>query len=126
MKKKRISMFWYRITSIAALFVARFIFRRKFIRNEIKKLKGPYVIIGNHQASLDFVNLMGATRRPITFVVSNSFYNTLPVKNIMQKIGVIPKQQFQTNITDLKRMKATIDEGHKPTIWTNKKLTKAS
>jgi 1-acyl-sn-glycerol-3-phosphate acyltransferase len=111
MKKKRISMFWYRITSIAAGFVARFIFRRKFIRNEIKTLKGPYVIIGNHQASLDFVNLMGATRRPITFVISNSFYNTLPVKGIMQKIGVIPKQQFQTNITDLKKMKETIDEG---------------
>ena len=111
MKKKKISMLWYRITKLAASFVARFIFKRRFLRNEIKNVKGPFVIIANHQASLDFVNLMASTKRPITFVVSNSFYNTLPVKGVMQKIGVIPKQQFQTNITDLKRMKGVIEDG---------------
>ena len=100
MKKKKISMLWYRITKLAASFVARFIFKRRFLRNEIKNVKGPFVIIANHQASLDFVNLMAATKRPITFVVSNSFYNTLPVKGVMQKIGVIPKQQLQTGACD--------------------------
>ncbi|MBQ8393115.1 MAG: 1-acyl-sn-glycerol-3-phosphate acyltransferase [Clostridia bacterium] len=111
MKNKKISMLWYRITKLAAGFVSKFIFGRKFVRNEIKGVKGPYVIIGNHQASLDFVNIMGATRRPITFVTSNAFYNTLPVKGIMTKIGVIPKQQFQTGLAELKRMKGVVDDG---------------
>ena len=105
------SMFWYRITKLAGGFVSRFIFGRKYIRNEIKGVKGPLVIIANHQASLDFVNLMGATKRPMTFVVSSSFYNTVPVKGIMKKIGVIPKQQFQTQLADLKKMKEAIKQG---------------
>ena len=78
-------------------------------RNEIKGKKGPFVIIANHQAALDFVNLIGASQRLMTFVVSDSFYNTLPVKGIMTKIKVIPKQQFQTTVTDLKKMKTAIE-----------------
>ena len=108
MRKGKQSRFWYTITRIAAGFVSRFIFKRRFLRNEIKGKKGPFVIIANHQASLDFVNLMGASKYMMTFVVSNSFYNTLPVKGVMKKIGVIPKQQFQTALTDPKRMKQAI------------------
>ena len=74
------------------------------LRNEIRRVKGPYVVIANHQCALDFVNLIGATRRPMHFVISNSFYSTLPVKKIMDKIGVIPKQQFQTSVSDLKQI----------------------
>ncbi len=111
MNKGKQSKFWYRMTRFVAGVVSRFIFKRKYIRNEIRGKKGPLVIIANHQASLDFVNLMGATRRLMTFVVSNSFYNTLPVKGIMDKIKVIPKQQFQTELPELKRMKRAIEDG---------------
>ena len=105
------SMLHYRIAQAASFVVARLIFKRKMLRNEIKGKKGPFVIIANHQASLDFVNLIGATREPMTFVISNSFYNTLPIKEFIRKMGVIPKQQFQTSIKDMKRMKQVIDEG---------------
>ncbi len=110
-RRKRQSRFWYWATKVAAWFYAKFVFKRKIIRNEIKGKKGPFVIIANHQAQLDFVNLIGASRRKMTFVVSDSFYNTVPVKGVMTKIGVIPKQQFQTTVTDIKRMKSTIDAG---------------
>lgn len=86
-------------------------FGRKMLRNEIKNAKGPFVIIANHEAALDFVNLIGATRTPMTFVISNSFYSTLPFKRAMDKMGVIPKQQFQTSLKDLTTMKRVIDEG---------------
>ena len=114
MKKKakgRQNIFLYRLTQLVCYFVAKFIFKRKILRNEIKKKKGPFVIIGNHEAAYDFVNLIGATRTPMHFVVSESFYNTLPVKGILTRVGVIPKQQFQTTLADLKRMKAVIDAG---------------
>ena len=105
------SIFFYRITQLAAFVVSKFIFKRKFLRNEIKNKKGPFVIIANHQAAFDFVNLIGATKVPMTFVISNAFYNTLPFKGIMNKIGVIPKQQFQTTITDMKHIKGAIEDG---------------
>lgn len=111
MARKRQSRFLYRITKIAAWFYAKIVFKRKIIRNEIKRKKGPFVIIANHQAALDFVSLIGATQQLMTFVVSDAFYNTLPVKGVMTKIKVIPKQQFQTTVTDLKRMKNAIDRG---------------
>ncbi len=110
-------LFFYRLTQAVAWVVATFVFRRKFLRNEIKGKKGPYVVIANHQAALDFVNLIGATGRPLTFVISHSFYNSLPVQGIMDQIGVIPKQQFQTSTADLKRMKEVIDRGEAFVIY---------
>ena len=92
-------------------FVSRFIFKRKLIRNEINGKKGPFIIIANHEAALDFVNLIGVTNQPLTFVISNSFYNTLPCKSIVSRLGMIPKQQFQTSLKDIHRMRTAIDEG---------------
>ena len=106
---KKPKLLYYRFLQFIAWFVATFIFKRKFVRNEIKGKKGPFVVIANHEASLDFVNLIGATKTRMSFVVSSSFFNTLPVKGFMQKIGVIPKSQFQTSLKDLKQMKSVID-----------------
>lgn len=101
----------YSITQAVAWLVSKIAFKRKMLRNEIKDKKGPFVVIANHEAALDFVNLIGATRTPMTFVVSNSFYSTLPLKGPMDKIGVIPKQQFQTSLKDLTKMRRVIEEG---------------
>ena len=103
--------FSYWLARIASFLVATFIFRRKFLRNELKNVKGPCVVIANHQASLDFVNLIGASKRRMTFVISNSFYSSLPIRGILDRMHVIPKQQFQTSVNDLKKMKAVIDNG---------------
>lgn len=105
------NIFLYRIVQLLAWFVAVFAFRRKFMRNEIKGKKGPFVIIANHEAALDFVNLIGATKTPLSFVISNSFYNTLPFKSVVSRLGMIPKQQFQTTLRDLGAMRSTIKSG---------------
>ena len=109
--KPKQNIFLYRLVQLLAWFVATFAFKRKFKRNEIKGKKGPFVIIANHEAALDFVNLIGATRTPLTFVISNSFYSTLPFKSVVSKLGMIPKQQFQTSLRDLGAMRNTIKEG---------------
>ena len=114
---KKPNLLCYRIAQFAAWFVATFIFRRKYLRNEIKGKQGPFVVIANHQAALDFVNLIGATRRPMSFVISNSFFNTLPIRGFLEKMGVIPKQQFQTAVRDMKRMKAVIEQGEPIVIY---------
>ena len=117
MSYRRPSVFYYRVTQAASGIVSSLVFRRKFLRNEIRGVKGPFVVIANHECMLDFVNLIGATERPMSFVISNSFYNTVPVKGIMDKIGVIPKQQFQTSVTDLKQIKAVVDAGEPVVIY---------
>ncbi len=115
MGKSKQSIFCYRIAQIVCNLVAFLIFKRKIIRNEIKGKKGPFVVIANHQAALDFVNLIGITYTPMTFVISNSFYHSLPITAFLKKLGVIPKQQFQTSLADMNKMKSVINEG-KPLV----------
>lgn len=69
------------------------------------------------QAAYDFVNLIGACKRPMSFVISNSFYQSLPIKGILDKLAVIPKQQFQTTTTDLKKIRAVIQAGESVVIY---------
>lgn len=110
-KNKKRSPFLYGLWKFLANVVSVVIFRRKYLRNEIKNKKGPMVIIANHQAALDFVNLIGATKAPMSFVISNSFYHTIPLKGIMSRLGLIPKQQFQTTLSSLRKMKHALDAG---------------
>ena len=110
-KSNKQNIFLYRLVQFLAWFVAIFAFKRRFLRNEIKGKKGPFVIIANHEAALDFVNLIGATSTPLSFVISNSFYSTLPFKSVVSRLGMIPKQQFQTSLRDLGAMRSTIKEG---------------
>lgn len=117
MQLRKPSRFWYRITQFAAGTVSKYLFRPRLLRNEIKGKKGPFVIIANHQAALDFINLIGATREPMHFVISDCFYNTLPLRGAMDKIGVIPKQQFQTTLTDMKLMRSALDQGRPLVIY---------
>lgn len=117
MRYAKPNMFCYRLAQVVAWVVSTFIFRRKMIRNEIRGKKGPFVVIANHEAALDFVNIIGATSRPMHFVISRSFYDSLPVKGFLKKLGMIPKQQFQTSPKDLKQMKAIIDDGEIVAIY---------
>lgn len=117
MPQEKPNIFCYRLAQGVSCAVSALVFRRKMLRNEIKGVKGPFVVIANHQAQFDFVNLIGATHRPMAFVISHSFYSTLPVRGLMDKIGVIPKQQFQTALSDMKRIKAVLDAGRPVALY---------
>ena len=109
---KRPGWFSYTLTRIVSFFVSRLVYGLHIVRNELRAVKGPCVVIANHQSTLDFVNLIGASPRRMTFVISSSFYQSLPVKRIMDRMHVIPKQQFQTEVSDMKKMKAVIESGN--------------
>lgn len=117
MRYNKPSRLHYRFAQLVCGLVAKLFFRRKVLRNEIKDAKGPYVVIANHQAAFDFVSLIGLTRRPMSFVISNSFFNSLPITGYLTKMGVIPKQQFQTTVTDMKNMKAVVEAGEPLVIY---------
>lgn len=117
MRNTRPNLVIYRLTQVVSWFVATFLFKRKILRNEIKGKQGAYVVIANHQAQYDFVNLIGLTRRPVRFVISSSFYNALSIKWVLDKMGVIPKQQFQTTVKDMKQMKSVVEKGEPLVIY---------
>ena len=110
-KRKKPNALIYGIVKLLSQIVAKVIFKRKYLRNELKGKKGPAVVLGNHQAALDFTTVIGATREHISFVISDSFYNTLPFRSAMDKIGVIAKQQFQTSLHEIGAMRNVIKHG---------------
>jgi len=105
------NVFCYRLAQAVSWIVAALVFRRKVLRNELRGKKGPFVVIANHETALDFVNLIGLCATPMSFVISKSIFHALPITGFMRKLGVIPKQQFQTSINDMRNMKAVINAG---------------
>ena len=89
--------------------ISKFVFNTKILRNEIKGLKGPYVVLANHESQIDCSNLAITTKRRMHLVISNSFYQTIGLKPLLDMISVIPKQQFQTTTADIRAMKRAIE-----------------
>ena len=106
---KKPNIFFYYLLWFISFLASKFVFNLKIKRNEIKKEKGPFVVIANHESFIDFFNLILASKRRMTFVVSNSFYNSLKIHPLIKTCRPIPKQQFQTSMQDLKTMKKVID-----------------
>ena len=106
---KKPNVIIYFIYFLICKFLSIFSYKTKILKNEIKGLKGSYVVIANHESQIDFTNLTIATTRRMHMVISNSFYQTMAIKPLMDSIRVIPKQQFQTSTSDIKKMKKVID-----------------
>lgn len=117
MKYRKPDWFVYQLAQGASFLISRLVYGCRVLRNEIRGKKGAFVVIANHQSALDFVNLIGLTHRRMSFVISNSFFSTLPVKGLLEKAAVIPKQQFQTTSADLRAMKAVVDAGEPLVIF---------
>ena len=85
MHYRKPNLFCYRLAQIASNIVAQFIFKRKVLRNEIKNAKGPYLVIANHQAAYDFVNLIGITKPAYQgFFGQNRRYSQAAIPNHCQ------------------------------------------
>ena len=117
MKYQKPNLLVYRFAQGVSWVAAKTLFHLKIGRNDIKNKEGAFLLIANHQCALDFVNLIGATSRPMTFVLSKSFFSTLPIQGVLKKMGIIPKQQFQTTVSDMKKMKAVVEAGDPLAIY---------
>ena len=111
MAKRKQSRLAYGVVKVASYFMSKFIFKRKFIRNELKGKNGPIVVIANHECSMDFMNLIGTTNKMMTFSISRSYYDTLSFRWFLDRMGMIPKQQFQSSVKDVAKMVGAIKRG---------------
>ena len=103
--------FVYKTGRLVAKAIDSIYLKTKVIRNELDGHEGSALILSNHEMSLDFIALYAKVKRPINFVISQSFYNTLPIQGLLDKIDAIPKQQFKTTRSSLVKMKNVIKNG---------------
>ena len=114
---KKPNILVYSIFRFASKIISKFKFNLHIIGNDTRGKKGPYVIIANHESSIDFIFLAATVKRKINFVISNSFYQSLKIQPLLDACGVIPKQQFQTQTSDLKKMKRVVENNGVLTIY---------
>lgn len=106
---KKPNTFVYGTFVFAAKFLSKFILNVKVNKKDFKQIKGPCLILANHETSIDFICLGAALGKKAHFVVSNSFYQINPIQPLLKLARVIPKQQFQTSLSDMKTIKAALD-----------------
>lgn len=116
-KSNKPNFFIYGIFKFASKLISKYIFNLKVVRNELTKKDDPCVIVANHESAIDFIALAGASKHKINFVISNSFYQSLKINSFLKSCGVVPKQQFQTSISDLKKMKKIVDNNQTLAIY---------
>ncbi len=103
------NFFTYGFVRNISRFVSKFIYRVSVTRNELRGSFGRRVILANHEADIDFFSAYANIPGRAHVVASQSIISTLPIAPLAEGCGVITKNQFQTSITDLHKMKAVVD-----------------
>jgi hypothetical protein len=114
LKKPNRFVFW--LFKTASKFAAKFLYNCKIGKNELKGSKGRRVLIVNHESAIDFIFVGASLRENAHMVISSSFYQSVPsMYQFLKRSGVIPKNQFQTSLTDMRLMKQAV-ESERPLI----------
>lgn len=113
---KKANIFLYLFLAFAS-FIFSLIFRariasRKQIQ-EVRKIKGPILVIGTHHSPLDFLLMTRAMfPKQLSFVLaSNLFYDKRYAWAIRLMGNAIPKKQFAADLECVKSIKKMIDNG---------------
>lgn len=102
----------YVIGKVGSWIFSKFFLKLKVLRNDIPKKDGRRkVVICNHESFYDFMAVITAIKGPMHMVTSSSMIRSLPICEMIKKFGVIDKNQFQTLPSDMKKMKAVLDDG---------------
>ena len=101
--------FTYAVAKLVSVFFNDIRLRNRYVKNELKGIKGPAVVLGNHTSSYDQFIACRACRRRMTFVISDAMYYTLPVGWFFSSLHMIHKQQFFTSLSDIRNMKDVVN-----------------
>jgi len=107
MIKKPNFIVYYLLRFISILY-NKFKLNNKFIRNELKHVEGPIVVLCTHCSSHDQMLALEACKRRMNFVVADSTYYSKYYK--LMKLGnVIHKKQFFSTLREFTEMKSILN-----------------
>ena len=109
--KKINPLIFYPVKFISKLF-CKFALNLKITGNEFKSDGRKKIIIFNHESVYDFMVAYSVVPKKMHLVASNAFVRTLPFQSGVKSCGIIGKNQFSTSISDMKKMKAVLDDNN--------------
>lgn len=109
---KRPNALLYGIVKLVSTLACKFLYPLKVGGNQLTGTSGRRILICNHEASIDFLPVYAAVKERCHMVASNSIVMSIPVvAPLAARAGVICKNQFQTTISDMRKMKLVVDNG---------------
>ena len=97
------------IARLISKFLCKFVYRVRIVRNELEGKNGRCVIISNHESIIDVLPAYTVVPPKTHFVVSKAMMQSMPIAPLMERCGAIGKNQFQTSVLDMRRMKSVLD-----------------
>ncbi len=89
--------------------------RVKIIKEDnglLDKIKGPAIIVGNHSHALDSMFISAAIKPHVRWVAGAYLFKTKFVGYVVKNLATcIPKQQGRSDLTTIKTIKNTLNEG---------------
>ena len=102
----------YGVIKLVSKLACRLLFHLNVERNELTGTSGRRILICNHEAAIDFLPVYAAVKERCHMVASNSIVMSIPVvAPLAERAGVLCKNQFQTLIGDMRKMKLAVDNG---------------
>ncbi len=80
-------------------------------RKLLNHAPAPFMVLGNHVNNWDPVVLGALSRRPISFVASDAFFRGGFMEKLFNRLGVIPKTKFRSDLDTVKRIFQIRDRG---------------
>lgn len=99
----------YGILRTVSRLACRWYYPMEVLQNDLKGKSGRCVILANHESDIDFLTAFATLPKNTHVVASNSIMRSMPIYPLALKCGIIPKNQFQTNASHMRKMKAVLD-----------------
>lgn len=90
---------------------AKIVLKAKVVRNDLKNVKGPYIIMSNHTSDFDQLCISLLTKQRLTFVIADSIYYTAKFPWLMKQMRMVYKKQYKTTYNDIRNMKSVVENG---------------
>lgn len=99
----------YRIT--AGFYITKIMFNVKATGLKIKKLKEPYILIGNHVTNYDGLIYQQHASKNISFIINERIFRIKYIGKIMQWVHMIPKKKFSNDLRAVRLLFAAKQRG---------------
>ena len=87
-------------------------YRLRVLNNDAKKIKGAYVLVGNHVNNWDGCFMQYYIFRPIRFIVTDSIFRNKALRGLLRFAGYIPKRKFVSDIRTISKAIKTAKSGN--------------
>lgn len=117
-KIRKPNAFLYYTIGYAVKMLSKLLFRLKIDNKGVKKLKGPFLVIGNHSSVADIAfNVSAMLPKRMNVVTGKDLFSWKLFKPFIERVGCIPKDQFGLDIMSLKLMKAAVEQGRNVALY---------